>query len=65
MSLTTSLQSYNSALLQSIKRNKISLFVLTSVSIMGYFALPYVEKYQKTLQKENDVGSEESEKKEK
>ena len=53
------LKSYNTILFNSLKSNKLTILAFLTISTLGYFSLPHLEKYHATIKKENNNNKEE------
>ena len=52
------LKSYNTMLFNSFKSNKLTIIAFFTITTLGYFSLPHLEKYHATLKKENKLDKE-------
>ena len=47
--MNSTLKTYNAFLINSLKYNKITILCFSILTTVGYFSLPYLEKYQKSV----------------
>jgi hypothetical protein len=45
----SSLKRYNTFLINSLKNNKVTFFCFSIITTLGYFSLPYLEKFHKSV----------------
>lgn len=57
MQVNNTLKQYNIFLLNSFQRNKFTTMFFFTVSVFGYFSLPYLEKYHKSIKEKNSKDS--------
>lgn len=53
MQVDNTLKNYNNFILNSIKQNKFTFLFFSTVTAFGFFSLPYLEKYHKTIKEQN------------
>ena len=49
MQMNSVLKSYNAFLIHSLKHNKLTILLFSAATALGYLAIPYLERYQKSL----------------
>lgn len=51
MYMNSALKAYNLFLINTINHNKYSLLLFSSLTVIGYLSLPYLETYQTKIKK--------------
>ena len=48
-----SLKAYNSFMINSLKTNKFTILMFSTLTAIGYLSIPYLEKYHKQIKNES------------
>jgi len=54
MQLNDALKSYNAFLIHLLNHNKLTIFLFSTTTALGYLSLPYLERYHKSIKEKSN-----------